>query len=75
MDLEDETIGLQSRLSRLKLALRYIDEPLAITLLREVIADIERRLTQVAAARTQRPSVPQPIAQQQQQPQDPEEKE
>jgi hypothetical protein len=71
MDLEDETIGLRTRLSRLKLALRYIEEPLAVSLLQEVIADIEERLTQVAAARSQRPSdVAQPVAQQQQQPQD-----
>jgi hypothetical protein len=75
MDLEDETIGLRSRLSRLKLALRYIDDRLAVTLLQEVIADIEKRLTQVAAARSQRPSdVAQPVAQQQQQPQATDEK-
>jgi hypothetical protein len=72
-ELEDETIGLRTRLSRLKLALRYIDEPLAVTLLEEVIADIEKRLTPVAAARAQRPlDVAQPIAQQ---PQDTDEKE
>jgi hypothetical protein len=71
MDLEDETIGLRTRLSRLKLALRYVDDRFAVTLLQEVIADIEERLTQVAAARSQRPSdVAQPVAQQQQQPQD-----
>jgi hypothetical protein len=75
-ELEDETIGLRTRLSRLKLALRYIDEPLAVTLLEEVIADIEKRLTPVAAARAQRPlDVAQPIAQQQQQPQDTDETE
>jgi hypothetical protein len=75
-ELEDETIGLRTRLSRLKLALRYIDEPLAVTLLQEVIADIENRLTQVAAIRAQRPlDVAQPIAQQQQQPQNTDEKE
>jgi hypothetical protein len=63
-------------LSRLKLALRYIEEPLAVSLLQEVIADIEERLNQVAAARSQRPSdVAQPVAQQQQQPQDTDEKE
>jgi hypothetical protein len=38
----------------LKLALRYIDEPIAITFLQEVITDIEKRLTQVAAARAPR---------------------
>jgi hypothetical protein len=43
--------------------------------LQEVIADIEKRLTQVAAARSQRPSdVAQPVAQQQQQPQATDEK-
>jgi hypothetical protein len=51
MELEDETIGLQNRLSLLKFSLRYIEEPLAVALLQGVIADIEKRLSDVATAR------------------------
>jgi hypothetical protein len=51
VELEDETIGLRSRLMRLQLTLRFISEPLAVTLLQGVIADIEARITVVETAR------------------------
>jgi hypothetical protein len=49
--VEDESIGLRSRLARLKLALRFIDEPLAVTLLKGVIEDIEGRIAAIESAR------------------------
>jgi hypothetical protein len=51
VELEDETIGLRSRLTRLQQALRFISEPIAVTLLRGVVADIEARIATVEAAR------------------------
>ena len=46
----DETIGLCSRLGRLQVTLRFIDEPLAVTLLKGVI----EHETQIAAVESAR---------------------
>jgi hypothetical protein len=51
MELEDEAICLRSRLTRLQLSLRFIDEPLAVTLISGVIADIEARIAALESAR------------------------
>lgn len=51
MKLEDETIGLRSRLFRLRQALRSISEPLAVAIVEGVIADIETRIAAVERAR------------------------
>jgi hypothetical protein len=49
MVLDDEIIGLRSRLDRLQRSLRFIDEPVATALIKGVIADMEAR---IAAVRT-----------------------
>jgi hypothetical protein len=51
VELEDETIGLRSRMKRLRLSLSFISEPLAVILLRGVIADMEARIAAVEAER------------------------
>jgi hypothetical protein len=51
VELEDETIGLRSRLMRLQLSLRFISEPLAVILLKGVIADMVARIAAVEAER------------------------
>jgi hypothetical protein len=51
MELEDETIGLRTRLERVRAAIRFIDDPLAIALLQSVIADIETRIAAVESSR------------------------
>jgi len=63
MALTDETIYLRYRLTRLRLALRHIDEPLAVELLTQVVAEIEARIAAVESAaepgraKHQRPAV------------------
>jgi hypothetical protein len=44
MVLDDEIIGLRSRLDRLQRSLRFIDEPVATALINGVIADMEARI-------------------------------
>jgi hypothetical protein len=52
MVLDDEIIGLRSRLDRLQRSLRFIDEPVA--LIKGVIADMEARIAAVESDRRQR---------------------
>jgi len=47
MVLDDEIIGLRSRLERLQRSLRFIDEPVATALIKGVIADMEARIAAV----------------------------
>jgi hypothetical protein len=47
MDLEYKTIGMRSRLFRLRAAMRFADDPFAIALLEGVIQDIEKRIAAV----------------------------
>jgi hypothetical protein len=54
VQLEDEMIGLRSRLVRLQHPLRFISEPLAVVILQGVIADIEARIAAVGATRRHR---------------------
>jgi len=50
MVLDDEIIGLRSRLDRLQRSLRFIDEPVATALIKGVIADMEGRIAAETAA-------------------------
>lgn len=50
MELEDETIGLRRRLAQLQSISCHVDDPFAVALLKEVVADIERRIAAVEAA-------------------------
>jgi hypothetical protein len=50
MDIEDEVVGIRRRLARLQSALRFVDDPLAVSLLRSVITDMETRLAALEAA-------------------------
>jgi hypothetical protein len=51
MDLQDETVGLHRRLTRVRQAMHYVDDPLAITLLQTVIEDIEARIAAIESGR------------------------
>jgi hypothetical protein len=51
MELEDETVGLRTRLERVRAAVRFIDDPFALALLQSVIADIETRIAAVESSR------------------------
>ena len=53
MVLDDEIIGLRSRLDRLQRSLRFVDEPVATALIKGVIADIEARIAAVESDRQQ----------------------
>jgi hypothetical protein len=53
MVLDDEIIGLRSRLDRLQRSLRFIDEPVATALIKGVIADMEARIAAVESDRQQ----------------------
>ena len=53
MVLDDEIIGLRSRLDRLQRSLRFIDEPAATALIMGVIADMEARIAAVESDRQQ----------------------
>jgi hypothetical protein len=46
-ELDDETTGLRYRLLRLRLALRFTNEPHVEAILRDVIEQIEKRLEQL----------------------------
>ncbi len=70
MERDDEAAALRHRLSRLRLALKRVDEPLAATLLQNAITDLENRLNAMQSPMHSPPAdVPQASAQQQQQPQ------
>ena len=51
--MDDEIIGLRSRLDRLQRSLRFIDEPVATALIKGVIADMEARIAAVENDRQQ----------------------
>jgi hypothetical protein len=50
MEPEDETAGLRHRLMRLRMALRFSNDPRTEAILREVISNIEERLIAVESA-------------------------
>jgi hypothetical protein len=54
MVLDDEIVGLRSRLDRLQRSLRFIDEPVATALIKGVIADMEARIAAVESDRQHR---------------------
>ena len=56
MVLDDEIIGLRSRLDRLQRSLLFIDEPVATALIKGVIADMEARIAAVESDRQQQAS-------------------
>jgi hypothetical protein len=51
--MNDEIIGLRSRLDRLQRSLRFIDEPVATALIKGVITDMEARIDAVESNRQQ----------------------
>ena len=51
MSVLQDDLGLHSRLTRLRLMLRFADEPLARVLLGNVIADIEQHIALVEETR------------------------
>ena len=53
MVLDDEIIGLRSRLDRLQRSLRFIDELIATALIKGVITDMEARIAAVESDRQQ----------------------
>ena len=53
MVLDDEIIGLRSRLDRLQRSLLFIDEPVATALIKGVISDMEARIAAVESDRQQ----------------------
>jgi hypothetical protein len=54
MVLDNEIIGLRSRLDRLQRSLRFIDEPVvATTLIKGVITDMEARISAIENDRQQ----------------------
>jgi hypothetical protein len=40
MNIEDEIVGIQRRLARLRSTLRFVDDPLAVSLINAVITDL-----------------------------------
>jgi hypothetical protein len=40
MNIEDEIVGIQRRLARLQSTLRFVDDPLAVSLIKAVITDL-----------------------------------
>ena len=69
MTLDDEVTGLRSRLSRIKIALTRVNDPLASSLLQSVANDIEERLRTLMPLPSVDQAAPEGAVQQQQQPQ------
>jgi hypothetical protein len=44
MDIDDEIVGIRRRLARLQSTLRFVDDPLAVSLIKAVITDMEARV-------------------------------
>jgi hypothetical protein len=40
MNIDDEIVGIRRRIARLQSTLRFVDDPLAISLIKVVIADL-----------------------------------
>jgi hypothetical protein len=40
MNIDDEIVGIQRRLARLRSTLRFVDDPLAVSLINAVITDL-----------------------------------
>jgi hypothetical protein len=50
MDLENEVVGIRRRLSHLRTAVRSVNDPLATTLIKAVITDMEARIATLEKA-------------------------
>ncbi len=56
MEPEEEIVRLRRQLTHLRLELSHIDEPLAVELLKIVMADIEARIAAVESVRRKQAS-------------------